>query len=585
LVIAHPNKDYIMKENISTKSEAISEGSVEASEDILNNNMGSVTYTLNNISSMNYYQYIPNTDNWKLVIKIPVEYWHAPIRHSFISHINVGVVGLLFAAVLGFFIANGISDPIIRLRGVFIKAARGDLTIRSEINTDDEIGDASRSFNIMMDKISNLTYYDSLTHLPNRMLFTASLDMELERAKEQSKNLAVLVLDLDKFEGINNILGHTAGDKLLKGLAEKLLALVDRKHIVSHMGEDRFAILLRDINNRHEVIQLANEIRSVIKQPWVVDEHSFYITACFGISFYPDDGSSSDSLFKNAFSAMQKAKRRGRDNIELYEPTINARLLEQLKLDSSMHHALDNGEFVLYYQPQIDTVSKELVGCEALIRWQHPELGMISPLSFIPVAEANGLIISIGRWVLYTACKQNKLWQDSGLKPIYISVNLSAAQLIQEDFPDMVSAVLAETGLAPEYLELEITESVAVKNPEYITDILHKLRNMGVRIALDDFGTGYSSLNYLKNFAITTLKIDRSFISDINDNPKNAAIVSTILAMGHNLELKVTAEGVESCEQYDILRKKGCDTIQGFYFSKPLAQNEFEEYMEKLGDS
>jgi len=295
------------------------------------------------------------------------------------------------------------------------------------------------------------------------------------------------------------------------------------------------------------------------------------------MAFYPEDGESSDSLFKNAFSAMQKAKRKGRDNYELYDPSMNARLLEQLNLDSSMHHALDNGEFSIHYQPQIDTESKEIIGCEALIRWNHPELGMISPLKFIPISEANGLIILIGRWVLYTACMQNKLWQDAGFKPIYVSVNLSAVQLIQEDFIDMVSGILSETGLSPEYLELEITESVAVKNHEYITSILEKLKKMGIRIALDDFGTGYSSLNYLKNFAITTLKIDRSFIYDINENPKNAAIVSTILAMGRNLKLNVTAEGVETKEQYEALKNRGCKIIQGYYFSKPLPQNEFEK--------
>jgi EAL domain-containing protein (putative c-di-GMP-specific phosphodiesterase class I) len=302
------------------------------------------------------------------------------------------------------------------------------------------------------------------------------------------------------------------------------------------------------------------------------------------MAFYPEDGESRDSLFKNAFSAMQKAKGRGRDNYQLYEPSINAKLIEQMNLDSSMHHALDNGEFTILYQPQIDAESKEIIGCEALIRWNHPELGMINPDKFIPVSETNGLIILIGRWVLYTACMQNKLWQDSGCKPIYISVNLSAVQLIQEDFIDMVSNILKETGLSPEYLELEITESVAVKNHEYITAILEKLKKMGIRIALDDFGTGYSSLNYLKNFAVTTLKIDRSFTYDINENLKNAAIVSSIIAMGNNLKLNVTAEGVETKEQYEVLRDGGCNTIQGYYFSKPLPLNEFEKLMKKLGE-
>lgn len=584
LIVAHPKEEYILKENITVKSDVVAEDAIKAAKAILANDNGTVQYTFNDVTSMNYYHVIPHTDNWKLVIKIPVDYWHTPIKHSSVSHIQIGLIGLIIASIFGFFVARSISNPIIKLRGVFTRATDGDLTVRSELSSDDEIGDAAKSFNSMMDTITNLTYYDSLTLLPNRMLFTASLDVELERAARQDSKLAILVLDIDKFESINNTLGHTAGDKLLKSLADKIRILVDHSHMVSHIGEDRFAVLFKNFENKNEVIKLANEIRNIVKQPWIVDEHNFYITACIGMAFYPEDGENSKSLFKNAFSAMQKAKKRGRDNYDMYEPSINARLLEQLNLDSSMHHALDNDEFSLHYQPQINAVSKELVGCEALIRWNHPELGMISPFNFIPVAEANGLIITIGRWVLYTACKQNKQWQDMGRKPIYISVNLSAVQLIQEGFVDMVSEVLAETALSPEYLELEITESVAVKNPEYITSILQRLKNMGIRIALDDFGTGYSSLNYLKNFAITTLKIDRCFIMDINDNPTNAAIVSTILAMGHNLKLSVTAEGVETKEQYEALRDKGCDVIQGYYFSKPLPKNEFEEYIRKLGD-
>jgi diguanylate cyclase (GGDEF)-like protein len=577
LVLAHQNEEYIMKENITVNSGIVNDNTINISSEILKNNEGANISTINNVTSMNYYHIIPNTDGWKLVIKIPVDYWHTPIRYATTRLIIIGLFGLVIASALGLLISKSISTPIIKLKEVFTKASAGDLTVRSEINADDEIGDAARSFNRMMDTITRLTYYDSLTLLPNRMMFKSNLDTELEKAASENRKLAIMILDIDKFESINNTLGHSAGDKLLKSLAERISYLTDRDYIVSHMGEDRFSVLFKDFEHKNEIIKLANAVREIIKQPWLVDEHRFYITACVGISFYPEDGESSDSLFKNAFSAMQKAKRKGRDNYQLYEPSLNARLIEQLNLDSSMHHALDNGEFSLHYQPQVNTASKEIIGCEALLRWNHPELGMISPLQFIPISEANGLIILIGRWVLYTACMQNKLWQDLGRKPIFISVNLSAVQLIQEDFIDMVSDVLKETGLAPEYLELEITESVAVKNHEHITIILEKLKEMGVRIALDDFGTGYSSLNYLKDFAITTLKIDRSFICDINENPKNSAIVSTILALGQNLKLNITAEGVETKEQYEILRNQNCNIIQGYYFSKPLPNNEFEK--------
>lgn len=584
LIIAHPNENLILSENIAIESDIIAEQMTESAAEILSNDEGTVTYSYNNIASMNYYHVIPNTGGWKLIVRIPADYWRTPIRYVSIRLTLIGLIGLVIATILGFYTAKSISTPIIRLKGVFMGAATGDLAVRSTIDTDDEIGDAARSFNKMMDNIINLTYYDSLTLLPNRMLFNASLDIEIARASRENKRLAVMIFDVDRFEGINDTLGHTSGDKLLKNLAEKISYLSDHGYIVSHMGEDRFSILFKNFTEKENVIKHANEVRDIIRQPWTVDEHRFYITACLGIAFYPEDGESSDVLFKNAFSAMQKAKRKGRDSYVIYDPSMNARLLEQMNLDSSMHHALDNGEFSLYYQPQVEAESGELVGCEALLRWNHPELGMISPLRFIPVSEANGLIIPIGRWVLYTACTQNKLWQDSGYKPICISVNLSAVQIIQEDFIDMVANTLKETGLSPEYLELEITESVAVKNHEYITVIIEKLKNMGIRIALDDFGTGYSSLNYLKNFEITTIKVDRSFIYDINENPKNSAIVSSILAMGHNLVLKVTAEGVETREQYETLKERGCDIIQGFYFSKPLPLYEFEKLIKKLDD-
>ncbi len=583
LVIAHPTKEYIMKENITVKSDVIDDSILRESSHILNNKNGSTQYTFDDVPSMNYYQEIPNTNNWKLIVKIPVSYWHNPVKYANINLGVIGLVGFIVSACMGLLVSKSISSPIIKLKNVFTGAAAGDLSIRSNIDTDDEIGDASRGFNKMMDTLSLLTYYDTLTQLPNRMLFNTRLEQELEKAALRNGQLAVMILDIDRFGSINNTLGLTAGDKLLKSLADKLGCIANDECIVSHMGEDRFAVLFTGFSQKEEVLKLSDEIRDILKQPWVVDEHRFYITACTGMAFYPDDGSCSDSLFKNAFSAMLKAKSRGCDNSQLYDPSMNAQLLEQLNLDSNMHHALDNGEFSLHYQPQIDAESGEIVGCEALIRWNHPELGMISPMKFIPISEANGLIILIGRWVLYTACMQNKLWQEEGNKPIYVSVNLSVVQLIQEDFIDMVSQILDETGLSPEYLELEITESVAVKNHEYITGILERLKKMGIRIALDDFGTGYSSLNYLKNFAITTLKIDRSFISDINENPKNAAIVSTILAMGKNLKLNVTAEGVETKEQYETLRNKGCDIIQGYYFSRPLPLNEFENQIKKLG--
>ncbi len=581
-IIAHPNREYILQHIEKLQSNTSENHINKIFEEVLAEDKGFSSYFSENTTNMIYYHIIPNTDGWKLVTNIPVSYWYTPIKYASNRLMLIGLMGLVIASILGFLLARNISSPIIRLGEIFNKGTAGDLTIRSDIDTNDEFGDASRSFNKMMDTISSLTYYDPLTLLPNKILFNSTLAIEIEKARSEGTRVSVMILDIDRFGGISNTLGHTTCDKLLKSIAEKMAFLIEQDHLVFHIGEDRFAVLFKGFKEKDYIVNLSCEIRNTIRQPWTVFENRFYITACSGIAFYPEDGENSDMLFKNAFSAMQKAKAQGYDTCLFYEPSINARLLEQMNLDSSMHNALDNGEFSLHYQPQIDARTGEIIGCEALIRWNHPELGMISPVTFIPVSEVNGLIVLIGRWVLYTACMQNKLWQDAGFKPIFISVNLSAVQLIQDDFIDMVSDILRETGLPPEYLELEITESVAVKNHEYITIILEKLKNMGIRLALDDFGTGYSSLNYLKDFAITTLKIDRSFISDIGDNVKNFRIVSSMLAMGHNLKLNVTAEGVETIEQYNTLRDRGCDIIQGFYFSKPLPQNEFEKLMKKL---
>lgn len=579
LVIAHPDENYIMKVNITKKSDIISESIMKSASQILNNKSGSILYTFNSITSLNYFQEIPNTDGWKLIVKIPTDYWQKPIRYASINLAEIGIAGFIIAAIMGLLVSKSISKPIINLKNVFRKAALGDLTVRSDIDTSDEIGEAAKNFNKMMNTISRLTYYDPLTDLPNKLMFNDRLRLELGRAASEKMKLAIMIFDIDKFENINDTLGHDAGDKLLKCIANKVSSILGETEMISRMGEDKFAIMFTGIDHEKNVIKTAQEILELIKQPWIVDEYSFYITACIGIAFFPEDAGDSDSLFKNAYSAMLRAKKTGRDNYMLYDPSVNFRLIEQLNLDNSMHHALENGEFSIHYQPQVDTVSKEIIGCEALLRWNHPELGMVSPAKFIPIAEANGLMIPIGEWVLRNACAQNKCWQEAGYKPIRVSVNISAVQLLQENFIDLIANVLKETKLHPDYLELEITESIAMENSEYIPPILDELNGMGIRIALDDFGTGYSSLNYLKNFPISNLKIDQSFVRDVAGNPKNAAIISTILAIGHNLQLRVTAEGVETEEQYDMLKKESCDIIQGYLFGKPLPSNEFEKLL------
>ncbi len=579
LIIAHPNQDYILKENISKQSAAINESVVSASTRILHNVQGKVRYTFNNTESFSYYHEIPNTNGWKIIIKIPLDYWLDPIRKIRNSMAAASVAAMLLAIILGATVAKSISHPIIRLKDVFVKATTGDLSARAAVESEDEVGQASSSFNRMMEQVSHLTYHDTLTGLPNRLMFTNHLGSVLKEAAGENGKVAVMVMDIDRFGNINNTLGHSVGDRLLVNLSSKITGCLSPDEVLSRIGEDKFVLLLRHATEQKDILDKARTILELVKQPLIIDDYRLYVTAGIGIAFYPEDGINSAELFKNAYSAMQRAKRIGRDNMQLYDATASYKLMEQLYLDSSMHHALGNNELLLHYQPQVDVASGRIIGCEVLLRWQHPELGLVSPAKFIPIAEANGLIVSIGEWVLKTACTQNKYWQDTGHDPIYISVNISGIQLLQENFVEMVSGILQETGLQPQYLELEITESIAMENTEYIPEILSRLSKLGVRIALDDFGTGYSSLNYLKNFAITTLKIDQSFIRDLTVSPKDAAIVSTILAMGRHLKLNVTAEGVETSEQMELLKNENCDILQGYLFSKPVPVDEFEKFL------
>jgi diguanylate cyclase (GGDEF)-like protein len=579
MIITYPDKAYIMQQNISVKSNLIGNSLVRASAKILENDAGFVQYTHNNVDGINYYSTIPNTDGWKLIIKVPNEYLNAPLVDASKDLVIVAIVGFLISTILAVFVSKSISRPIIELSDVFTRATNGDLNVRAHNYSNDEIGQASKSFNKMMETISNLTFYDILTALPNKLQFDERLNHEIADCFRDNEKLAVIVFDIDRFENVNNALGHSAGDQFLKLIAAQIKKQLDDNEIVCRLAEDRFAILLP--NNPHEtyVIRTSMRLLEMMKQPWKIDEYNFYMTASLGIAFYPNDGEDSETLLKNALSAMIKSKKSGRGNYQLYDSNVGSKLLDLIELDNYMHQALDNNEFVLHYQPQVDISSGKIIGAEALIRWNNPNLGMISPANFIPLAEENCLIIPIGDWVLRTACIQNKKWIDMGYEPIFISVNISAVQISQSNFIEKVSQVLEETKLDPKYLELEITESVAMEDTETRIKILESLRDMGIRIAIDDFGTGYSSLSYLRRFHITTLKIDQSFTRELALNAKDSAIVSTILAIGQNLNLTVTAEGVETIEQLNILKEKKCDTIQGYLFSRPVPSDKFEELL------
>jgi predicted signal transduction protein with EAL and GGDEF domain len=357
---------------------------------------------------------------------------------------------------------------------------------------------------------------------------------------------------------------------LLRDVAERLSGLVREGDTVARVGGDEFTLLLSDVARAEDAVEVADRILEILRKPCVVNGHEFHVTTSIGIALYPSDGEDAQSLLRNADTAMYRAKDRGRDNYKLYAPTMNTRIAERVALESSLRHGLEREEFAVHYQPQVSISSGRVVGTEALVRWQHPERGLILPAEFIPVAEDTGLIVPLGAWVLRTACVQNKAWQDAGLPPMRVAVNLSARQFQSRDLPNTIAQVLEETGLDPRCLQLEITEGVAMQDVDFTIAVLRELREMGVGIAIDDFGTGYSSLSYLKVLPVNAVKIDRSFVRDLTVDPNDAAIASSIIAMAHNLKLEVIAEGVETEEQLAFLKGRDCDEMQGFLFSKAV---------------
>ncbi|GAB4256393.1 EAL domain-containing protein [Thermincola ferriacetica] len=428
--------------------------------------------------------------------------------------------------------------------------------------------------------IKHQAYHDPLTGLPNRILFKDRLTQTLAQAKRSKQMLALMFLDLDRFKNINDTLGHATGDQFLQGISKRLTGCIRSGDTVARLGGDEFTLLLPQINHVEDAIKVAQKIIDTFKKPWILGGHEFYITTSIGIALYPNDGEDAETLMKHADTAMYRAKERG-NNYQLYSPSMNEKAINRLEMEGALRKALEREEFTVYYQPQINTDTGEIIGMEALVRWRHPERGIIPPADFIALAEETGLILPLGEWVLRTACRQNKKWQMAGYPPLRVTVNLSASQFQQQDLADRVSRILKETGLDPQWLELEITESIAMKDVAFTIKTLRQLRDMGIKIAIDDFGTGYSSLSYLKQIPSHTLKIDKSFVRDIAKNTEDGSIASAIIAMAQNLKLKVIAEGVETEEQLAFLKKQKCDEIQGFLFGKPVPPQEFEKLLKK----
>jgi len=426
------------------------------------------------------------------------------------------------------------------------------------------------------ERIKNLAFFDVLTGLPNRRLFLDRLQLAVANASRHGHFLAVMFLDLDLFKRINDSLGHGVGDQVLIETAHRLDRCVREGDTVARLGGDEFTVLLPQIEEIELVARLAERVLAQIKQPVLVDGHELYVTASIGIAIHPDNGPGVEALIKNADTAMYRAKDLGRNGFQLYSPAMNARSFERLAMEAALRHALVRNQFRLAYQVKVDLVSGRMSGVEALVRWHHPEMGLVPPSEFIPLAESMGVISEIGEWVMREACRQCQQWRELGLPPVRIAVNVSALQFHETNLPQVVGRALRDTGLPPHLLELELTESVLMQRVDEAVEVLRDLRSIGVRISIDDFGTGYSSLSYLKRMPIDALKIDRSFINDIFSDDggvaeEGASIVSTIITLAHNLRLKAIAEGVETVPQAHFLRQRGCDEVQGFLISRPVS--------------
>jgi diguanylate cyclase (GGDEF)-like protein len=456
-------------------------------------------------------------------------------------------------------------EPVFDASGVF-KGYRGvgkDITARKQ---DEE-------------QIHYLANHDSLTSLPNRAMFSEVLNLGLESAQRYNRTFAVLFIDLDRFKIINDTLGHEAGDKLLQEMGRRLTQTVRSSDFVARLGGDEFVVLVQAVSDPKQVEAVARKILSALIKPIVIREQECRVTASIGICMYPTDARDEQSLMKNADIAMYRAKDEGKNTYQFYSEEMNLHSFGRMALETSLRRALERDEFFLHYQAKLDLRSGRITGVEALVRWQHPDLGVIPPAQFIPLAEETGLIVPLGNWVLNAACMQNVAWQRQGLPPLLMAVNLSARQFVDENLVMDIARALKKSGMRADLLELELTESMVMQHAERAGKVLAAIKQLGARVAIDDFGVGYSSLANLKRFPIDTLKVDRSFIRDIPLDTEDRAITEAIIAMGRSLNLTVVAEGVETLEQETFLRNHGCDETQGFYFSRPIASDEFADLL------
>ncbi|NJD06879.1 MAG: EAL domain-containing protein [Methylococcaceae bacterium] len=517
-------------------------------------------------------------------------------RYVVVSAVSFGIA-LALASLLSRQLIGMVIYPLVRLTDLLRAVARRkDYSLRAPVGALDEVGLLAKGVNEMLaqiqiretdlkselqerrraeERLDMLAYYDTVTGLPNRHFFNERLAHAINRAGPFGETTALMFIDLDNFKIINDTLGHHLGDMLLNGVGERLARALRSKDFIFRVGGDEFAVILEDVRNREHVASVAEKLISVFITPFRLEDHDIFISASIGVSLAPQDATEPTSLLRNADTAMYHAKEKGKNTYQLFETSMKGQAANRLNLENSLRRALEKHEFVVHYQPQVDMITRRICGAEALVRWQHPERGMVGPGEFIPIAEETGLIVPLGEWVLRTACAQVAQWEDEGLGSLAIAVNLAGRQFQDDDLVEKVIQVVWETGLDAQLLELELTESTLMDNSRSNMRKLTLLRAAGIRFSIDDFGTGYSSMNYLKRFPISKLKIDQTFVDGLPDNQEDAGITTAIIALAQSLRLQVVAEGVETREQWQFLQEKGCDTIQGYLVSRPLPADQF----------
>ena len=455
-----------------------------------------------------------------------------------------------------------------------VKDAKGDVSNYAWVFSDISAIKESQQ------KLDHLAHHDPLTGLPNRLLLDARMTQSLSRARRNKNKIAVMFLDLDHFKNVNDTLGHPVGDLLLQEVSSRLLSCVREEDTVCRQGRDEFIVILEELHDSHFASDVAQKIILSLAEKYYLQGHEVFVTCSIGISLFPDDSEDMTTLFKNADSALYRAKEQGRNTYQYYTDELTNNAMQRMHMENGLRNAIGRNELILYYQPQVDLYSGKIVGVEALVRWQHPKEGLLQADEFIPLAEETGLIVRIGEWVLRTACKCLKSWIDKGLPKLKMSVNISAVEFNQKNFSETVAKILTEIGLLGEYLELELTERIVMRDAQSSINIMRELKKIGVSFSIDDFGTGYSSLSYLKRFPIDKIKIDKSFISNITTDSEDAAISQAVISMSHSMHLKTVAEGVETLEQQEFLRSRQCDEIQGYYFSYPLPDSKMQELLD-----